>query len=287
MTVATSGITQHRIVPQRIRVRRCQPRTCGSAGRRSFRYTLLALLAVATLCSAQTAITLPNGTSFITPIDLPPPFSVSHQKSGGRMLSAATAQVSLAGTTTDANGARPAQITIQAPGYMSYREGQGRAITFDGAKFQTKAGALTVDDQRVIESLLAYFPDSLFLQIATGGGLRRIGGHFQASGGNAYWTLFAFSPSKRGNLASGGALQQSIFIALDEQTAFINEVRIAINVSPSQQSVTQTQFKNWAQQNGQWFPSQIVRLENGAQVLRFDVQQVNVGAASPLSIFEP
>jgi hypothetical protein len=46
---------------------------------------------------------------------------------------------------------------------------------------------------------------------------------------------------------AGTALQQSIFIAIDEQTGFLSEIRTVANVSPNLQNVMQTQFNNWTQ----------------------------------------
>lgn len=206
------------------------------------------------------------------------------------MTNANNAELTIAGTITDSNGSRPAQIVVQAPGHLSYREGQTKALTFDGVQFKSKDGQLTSDDERVSESLLAHLPDSVFLQIAAGGSIRPIGSHFRTDDGKTpnyrgpFWTLFGFSPGIRQGLTSGQAMQQELFIAIDEQTGLMAEIRLA-----TQQNVTQTQFSNWTQQQGnQWFPSQIVRLENGKQVLSFQVVQATVGPISVTpSAFEP
>lgn len=209
------------------------------------------------------------------------------------MTTPAAAQITLAGTTTDASGSRAAQITVQAPGYFSYREGQTKALTFDGTQFKSSTGAVTTADEAIIESLMAHLPDSIFLQIVAGGGLRRVGGHFRPSASTAgnytgpTSTLFAFSPNPRRELTPGKALQQDLFIAFDEQTGLISEVRIVAALSSTQQKVIQTQFSNWTQQNNQWFPGQIVRLENGSQTLSFTVTQGIAGQAVPTAAFLP
>ncbi len=236
---------------------------------------------------------LKDGKSLIDPTDLPPIMAGVLGAMGGRMMTADKAQVVLAGSITDSAGTRTAQIVVQSPGYLSYREGQGRAITFDGTQFKTKSGPPSADDDRIAESLLAHFPDTVLLQFATGGGWRRLGSHFRTDGGKAanytgpYWILFAFSPSDRPGLSRGKALQQEIFVAIDEKTGLMSEVRIAESTAPKQVTVTETLFNNWVQQAGQWFPGQIVRLEGGKQVLSFQTQQVAVGPTSPAAIFEP
>jgi len=73
--------------------------------------------------------------------------------------------------------------------------------------------------------------------------------------------ICAFTSPTAG-LKHGGALQQEIFIAIDEQTWLISEVRTVTKIGPHQHNVNQTQFSNWLQQSGQWFPGMIVRLEN-------------------------
>ncbi len=234
-----------------------------------------------------------NHGSLILPGDLPSHLATSLEQTGARMMSADKAQITLTGTVTDGQGSRPAQFTIQAPGYLVYREGQSRAIAFDGNGTQSIAGALTSDDEAVMESLLAHFPDMVCLQVATGGGYRRVGSHFRtdnSKGGNytgAYWTLLAFSPRKRQGLTAGKALQQELFIAIDERTGFIAEVRTAVSTGPKQQQVNETQFTNWTQQGDQWFPGKISRLESGKQVLSFQVQQAAVGPAGPPTMFVP
>lgn len=268
----------------------------GSLGRLSFVLWVAGFLASAPGI-AQTVVTpfgaLQNGHSLIAPGDLPPDMDAVLQKLGGRMQSATAAQITLTGTTTDKNGSRTSQIVVQAPGYLSYREGQTRALTFDGTQFQSNAGPITSADQSVLESFLAHLPDMVCLQFATGGSWRRLGGHFRTDNGKTpnykgpYWTVYAFSPANRPGLTRGQALQQEIFVAIDEQTWLISEVRIASTTGPGQHSVTQTQFSGWIQQAGQSFPGKIVRLENGNQVLSFQTTQGNVAAAAPAAAFKP
>jgi len=239
--------------------------------------------------STPTPVVLPNGTSVVSPRDLPTLLRASITAMGGRMLSADSAQVVLNGTVTDGQGSRSAQITVQAPGYLAYREQQGHAITFDGSGMKVSASISAANGEKVFQSLLASFPDAVLLQIANGGTLHRIGSHFQATSGPAktyvgpYWTLYAFSPVARPGMLAGQGLQQNLVIAVDEHTGFISEVRTVSNTN----TLIRTQFSNWVQQNGQWVPGQISRLENDIQVLSFSTQQANVGVASSIATFEP
>jgi len=231
------------------------------------------------------------GGQFLNPMNLPGDFAVMlQQKFGGRMTSAANASVSLAGTITDANGSRAAQITVQAPGVFRYQEtGNGRTLTFNGSQFGTANGQGGTGDQRVQESLLGDFPDMLLFQLA-GAGARKLGSGFRTDNGKTpnytgpFWTVYTFSPSARPGLTQGQPLQQQLMIAIDQATGLLAEVRSVTN-----QQVVQTQFKNWFQQGGQWFPGLIVRLENGQQVLSFQAQQGGggVGAQNPASSFQP
>jgi hypothetical protein len=230
-------------------------------------------------------------------MNLPGDFAVMlQQKFGGRMTNATNASVSLAGTITDANGSRAAQIAVQAPGVFRYQEtGNGRTLTFNGSQFGTANGQGGTGDQRVQESLLADFPDTLLLQMAAGAGARRLGSGFRTDNGKTpnytgpFWTVYVFSPVVRPGLKPGQPLQQQLMIAIDTATGLMAEVRSITNSHTSSQQVVQTQFKNWFQQGGQWFPGQIVRLENGQQVLSFQAQQGGggVGAQNPASSFQP
>jgi len=235
---------------------------------------------------------LSTGSSVIGPNDLPGNFRDLLQQMGNRMTSDAAARVALTGTITDANGSRAAEIVVQSPGYLAYQE-SGRRITFDGTAAQTNAGQLTSDDQRIFESLLANFPDMIYLQVATGGSFRRIGSRFRTDDGltrgytGPYWTLFAFSPKNRPGLERATPLQEEVFIAIDEQTELMAEVRTVVISLAGQQNVTETQFGNWIQQNGQWFPGKIVRLENAKQVLSFQTLTAATGTAADPAAFKP
>jgi hypothetical protein len=232
--------------------------------------------------------------SFINLNTLPAQFGGALQALGGRMTNANNASTTFSGTITDDSGSRQAQITVQAPGLLRFQDSaSSRVLTFNGNQFQSKNGSGQQNDQRVEESLMANLPDTIFLQLAAGGGLRRIGGGFRTDDGKnpnytgPYWLLYAFSPRPRPGMTAGQPLQQPIFIAIDEQTGLLAEVRMVANSGKPNQQVTQTQFQNWFQQGGQWFPRTIIRLENAKQVLSFQVQQAGVGGQSPATSFQP
>lgn len=234
---------------------------------------------------------LPSG-SLIVSSELPDNFAATLQKMGGRMMDASVAQVTLAGTTTDSKGSRAAQIIVQAPGLMSYREGTSLALTFGGTQFAS-SGAVPSNQEAILESFLAHFPDAVCLQLAGGGIWRRLGSHFRNQPGNAsnytgpYWTMWEFSPAARPGLTPGQALQQNLFIAIDESSWIIGEVRVVTKNASGPPTVIETQFNNWTQQNGQWCPGQIVRLESGQQVLSFQTTQCSVGVAAAATTFKP
>lgn len=249
---------------------------------------------------AQTSVTpasptgwLYNQESLIQPGSLPAQFEQALELTGSRMMSTNTAQLTYGGTITDGQGTRTAQVTIQAPGYLVFRDSNNHSVAFNGSALQSTSGALSSSDQAIAESLLAHFPDTVCLQVATGGSYRRIGTHFRTDNGKTpnytgpYWTVLAFAPSARTGLTSGAALQQNLYVAFDEKTGYIAEVRTVVNTGPKQQQVTETQFSNWTQSAGQWYPASIVRLEAGAQTLSFQVQSIGVGPAGPTTVFVP
>jgi hypothetical protein len=248
-----------------------------------------AALSLAVLAAGQ-GIRLRHGT-LIVPEDLPREFSASLKRMGGRLMSPEQAVTSVTGTLTDTSGTRQVQITVQAPGYLRF-QANSQVITYDGSRWQRKNDAGEQESKRIEESLLANFPDALFLQLANGGGLRRIGGGFRADNGKTpnyagpYWTLYAFSPLAVPGLPPGQALQQNQFLALDEKTGLLSEARHVLR-SGSITQVTQTKFNQWFQQAGQWYPGEIVRRENGQQVLRFAVQQAATGSPLTTQAFQP
>ena len=239
---------------------------------------------------------LGQSSSFILPGNLPPEFVVAWQKLGIRMTNSGNASVMLTGTLTDQAGSRTVQMTVQTPGYLRFQDfSSSRVLTFNGSQFQSNNTGSAAEDQMVKESLMANLPDMIFLQVANGGGLRRIGGGFRTDDGKTpnytgpFWFLYTFSPLNRSGLTRGQPLQQEIFIAVDQQTGLLAEVRIVTNAGTPSQTVTQTQFNNWFQFGNQSFPGQIVRLENGKQVLSFQTSpdQTLVQQQLPLSTFTP
>jgi len=250
--------------------------------------TVFAMLACSVHALAQVAAPPQTGWlrsgAFIGPGDLPPDLAAALQKLGGRMMSANKANTTIAGTVTDASGSRPATIIVQAPGYLRYTEsGSSRVVTFDGSRFNSKSGPLAADDVRVAESLLASFPDMVFLQLARKGFLRRVGSGFRTDDGRTpnyagpWWTVYAFGPGAWQGLSTGQPLQQEFLIAIDAQTWLLSEVRVVDNLGAPDQKVTQTQFSGWFQQGDQWFPGTITRLENGQRVLSFQSKQAAAG----------
>ena len=244
----------------------------------------------ALVAGAQTSATVAAQTGWlgsgnlIGPNDLTQDFAAALQKQGGRMASLGVANVTVTGTVTDANGSRLAKITVQAPGYLRYEEpGTSRVLTFDGSTFSSKSGRIAAGDTPTVESLMAGFPDMIFLQLARKGLLRRVGSGFRTDNGKnpnyagPWWTVSAFSPAVWQGLSKGQPLQKDMLIAIDESSWMLSEVRVTENPGAANQEVTQTQYSGWFQQSGQWFPGKIARLESGREVLRFEAQQASVG----------
>jgi hypothetical protein len=252
------------------------------------RHSRVCIVAAVAICVSP-AQTLRDSMDFTR---LSPVLAASFNMMGGRMTSAANAEVALTGVTTDANGTRSGQIVVQSSGLMSYRESQSYSLIFDGTKFTTKSGQSASGDEPIQESLLAHLPDAVFLQFAAGGGLRKIGAHFRTDDGKSpgytgpYWTLLGFSPRPRAGMTPGTPLQAPLFVAIDEKTGLIAEIRTT-TLSNGVKRVVQTRFASWTQQGSQWFPSSIIRMENGKQTLSFTLQSATVRAASPRTAFEP
>jgi hypothetical protein len=209
-------------------------------------------------------------------------------------MSADKAATSMTGTLTDADGTRQVQITVQAPGNLRFQENDtSRVLAFDGINWRSKNGKGGQDDERIQESLLSHFPDTVFLQIANGGSMRKLGTQFRTDNGQTlnysgpYWTVYEYTPRALQHVPVGKALQQSYLVALDESTWLISEIRIVLKSDGAPLQVTQTKFNNWFQQAGQWYPGQIVRKENGQQVLSLTIQQGSTGSQLAAASFQP
>jgi len=196
------------------------------------------------------------------------------------MTTAATALASVSGTTHRPEwDSRPRKLSYKLQGICRTAKARPVPSPSTGTSFLTSAGAaLTTDDERVAESYLAHFPDAIFLQLAAGGGLRRIGSHFRTDNGQA--------------LGYTGAVLDTVCVHA-ERPAWTGPRKSATARTlhrsgrrdwPSERDPDRRQYRSatdghsnpiqqWTQQSGQWYPGQITRLENGTQVLRFQVQQ--------------
>lgn len=239
---------------------------------------------------------LQNQKSTVADEDLPGRLAASHIRMGKRMSDSQNGLITITGAISDDAGTRQAQLSIQSTGHMLYRENAGRALAFNASGFQKANGNPNQEDDALFESLFAHFPDSVFLQASNGGSFRRLGSHFRADGSSGggyvgpYWTIFAFSPKQRADVPASKALQQDLFIAVDDLTDLVAEIRV-VSESPGGlqriPQVIQTQFLDWKQYGDQWFPGRIVRLVNGKQAVSFQVQQATVSATVAAQTFVP
>jgi hypothetical protein len=239
---------------------------------------VLAALSLGLLAAGQ-EIRVKHG-SFITPGDLPGEFAASLKKMGDRLTKAENAATTITGSLTDSSGTRPVHITVQAPGYLRFQDDKtSQVIAYDGAAWH-KSGK-GENDARIQESLMAHLPDAILLQMAGGGGFRRIGARFRTDNGKTpgyqgpYMTLYVYAPP------AGQPLQQPCFVLLDEATWFINQVRVPLNSPGAARQFAITKFNKWFEQSGQWYPGEVVRLENGSQVLKLSVDGATVGGQRP------
>ena len=225
---------------------------------------------------------------------LPGDFERVREVLGQHMTTPANATLRMEGQLTDSSGTRGATITVQAPGYLLLAESNSRTIGYDGDKWKITNGKGPQADAQAQESLLAHLPESFLLQLANNGTVRRIGAHFRTDNGKTpnytgpYWTIYSFTPSARNGLAHGQALQQGYLVAIDEKTGFLAEVRVIVKTNPNlPPSVTQTKYNKWNTQNGHSYPTEIVRIENGQQTLKFAVQTAQTGPEANIGTFRP
>lgn len=79
-------------------------------------------------------------------------------------------------------------------------------------------------------------------------------------------------PRTKGNL-HGAEIRR--LIAIDSATQLLRFVRY-FTIGKNDVS-TETQFNSWRRFGDQWFPGEIVRLEAGRQIFRFQVTRAEVG----------
>ncbi len=229
----------------------------------------------------------------VTPRRLPTQMQAVFDRLGGRLLKPGALRATYTGFVQDDKGRRPVQVVWQPPGVFRYEEtGAIRtSVIFDGTDVRSSAGPLAAAQLRLLESLFADLPENLLYGMATETVITFAGGRFRLDDGKAlnytgpfldYYEIYTPGASQQRNAV---ALPEKKIVGLDSTTLLPARVMYNAQSLPGRPRVL-TEFRSWKRNAaGDAYPAQIVRFENGVEVLRLDLDQFETGSKADLTLF--
>ncbi len=215
--------------------------------------------------------------------DVPTHWRLVLAHSGDRLRKPGKERLTMSGTVTR-NGASkgvPFQLIHELPNLIHYSEGQAGAsnsLAFDGDQYGNPGGKSQSTDGDLVETVL-YDSPTWFLYAPTSGfPSRRIGGHFRvnpkagvAYTGPIYDVYTVIVPVQQ----PGKVKTQTKIYHVNEVSHLVEVVRYQQADAPSVN--VQVNLSNWTTVSGNAVPQTIQRLENGIEVLRFNVSAALLG----------
>jgi hypothetical protein len=254
---------------------------------------LAATYGAAPLLHAQTAISVSATlklapSSYLTPTALPPNAQIYLRAIGNRLQSPGNERMTLTGTTTDPHGTGAAVLVWQLPGSVSLTRAASpnAAIVFLPTSGAVNASALAQADQDVLEDLSSGTHEAFLYSFTQKLGHRLLGTRFRTDDGKTpnytgpYYDIYENFGAVP---AANSAVRQKWFY-FDSATGLLMKVRYLVNRGGADLTV-ETQYSGWTTQNGQPYPAQIVRTENGAAVFTFKTGLAAFGPALNDAVF--
>lgn len=208
---------------------------------------------------------------------------------GDRLEVPGKERLTMTGTLTRTAGSNVAVVTSE-PGKVRIDEtvsGLVRSVGFDGTRMWTTSGAVTVQDQQLIEMLVNDIAERFFATQMEGQATRFLGERFRLDDGRSatysgpYYDVYLVA-EQGGGLAEA---RRQKFYYFNSDTAVLERVRYEIGSGTGRTRVEVV--LNWRVQDGQRVPARIVRNENGRAVLTLDFPSTLIAPRTADTIFAP
>jgi len=239
---------------------------------------ILAISVYAQPPGLQKSIVAPS--SYLTPGALPPNAREYLPALGKRLQVPGSERVTLIGTATDAKGTGPAQFIWELPGNLRLdrQTSPGGPLVYQyGAK--GPAAGTPQADADLIESLASDSHEAFLVSFAEKTGHRLLATHLRVPTGSPgpYQGPFYDVFEVLGPVAAAGNSIRQKWYFFDDSTRLLAKTRYLIRRNGADITV-ECQYSNWTTQQGQTYPRQIRRTENGTAVFTLTVNQ---GVISP------
>jgi len=219
----------------------------------------------------QTTGTPTDAKQFVQSPTVPSPVRGYLAAFGDRIQTPGKERSILRGTYTSKNGSGQAQLIWEVPGNVRFdRSDQpGKALIFTkAAGLASSSTSRAQADADILESLMDDAAESFFYGFQRAVAHRFLGAGFGADDGSRDDIYESHGPVR----AQPGRPSRLKHYYFDSRTKLLDKTHYLI----SDVDVT-TEFNKWTTINGQSFPGQIVRKENGSPIFTFTVDSAAVG----------
>lgn len=252
--------------------------------------SFILFLAASLACFGQGAGSQPAGPStaqYVSLAFLSAPAQTYLLAIGDRIQTPGKERTTLSGTFTNATGTTTsAQLIWQVPGQISFSlTGQsGPPLGYSIAGGLMNTASITPANADILESLFDDTAESFLYGFMRGDGHRLIGLSYRADNGttpnySGPWHDVYIRSARA--LAQPGAPLRSKFYFFNSQTKLLAKVSYDL---PGPLNV-ETDISGWTTTNGQSFPGQIVRKENGNVIFTFNITQATASPAPNDGLF--
>jgi len=231
-------------------------------------------MAPAVLAQSQATSTTPasaqvSGT-YVNSASIPGPVRGYLAAFGDRVQKPGKGRTILRGTYSAVNGSGQAQLTWQVPGNIRFDRSDhpSQSLIFSQATGLASSSGFGQADSDILESLMDDAAESFFYSFQRPVAHRFLGAGFRADDGSRNDIYESVGPVR----AQPGKPARLKHYYFDSQTKLLAKTHYLV----SEMDVT-TDFNKWTTINGQSFPGEVVRKENGSPIFTFTVDSAAVG----------
>lgn len=213
---------------------------------------------------------------------LPPGWQLALLTYGDRMQKPGKERLTISGTVTRGGSATAQfQVIHELPNSIRYQEQGGSGATtvvFDGNQYGKSSGNPQKQDSDLVETLVYDSPTGFMYAPVSGVSIRKLGSRFRTVGikddpfaGSAHDVYVILTSIRQ----AGKIKQQPKFYHVNSDTFLLDRVNYQDTDNPGTR--VEIILNDWAVVAGNRIPQLIRRLENGVEVLRFNITSAVFG----------
>ncbi|MCC7342094.1 MAG: hypothetical protein IT170_13525 [Bryobacterales bacterium] len=238
----------------------------------SFAILVCALPAQTQYAKPEAALASPAGIAVGSP-----GLARAAQAMGERLKDPAKARIVMRGILLQDGRPTPAVILWQTPGRVAISLGgiTPGALQFNPSRPDDVQRRTPAED-RIFESLYADLPETFLADMANGAAYRYLGGRFRLDDGSdpeyggPFLEVYQVLP-RTGSRLRAANNEYARYYRFSSETMLAHSV-IYMRGPESNATRVETRFLGWSSRAGEMMPSEIIRLENGKETLRFTTE---------------